>query len=345
MVGYAASADDNLRCDNITVTVLGEDDCFLGSAEEKKEIYIVDRSFSKVKKTLGKGENSSVGYLTIIKIAKLLHSEEIKHSCACRIRWRSSDMSYVEIEKSELIGSAWLPTPLFIDNCQEKCVNITPNIFDGTPKPLCASIVCDTLNLIIDHTDVALPHSFFNCMNSVFCSEKAKAVFMYILGGDVALLSDSIHLSGKFKRFLHRIDIQKQVIEPLSYFISLPSSHMGDYLSALVDAKKIYFSKVCEDFVEYIKSQSGWQSFCTLLSKRTSEFIDTLIDMSQIFVVSENINSISDIHYLTIYELQNAFAFFEARFALKTKVRHNRLRQRMLNKLSVPSKIGADITI
>lgn len=344
MVGYAASADAKLCCENITITVLGEDDCFLDSAEDKKEIYMVDRSFSKVEKVFGDDNISSVRYATIIKIAKLLHSEEIKHSCACRISWRSSDMSYVEIEKSELIDGVWLPAPLFIDNCQGKCVNITSNIFDGTPKPLCASIVCDTLNLIIAHTDLNLPHSFFNCMNCVFCSENAKTVFMYILGGDLALLPNNLSVSGDFKRFLHSLNIQKEVIEPLLCFISLPSSHNSDCLSTLVDAKREYFSKVCEDFVGCIKSQSGWQSFCGLLSKHTAGFSDKLINLSQIFVLSENINSISDIHYLTMYELQNAFAFFEARLSLKTTVRRNRLRQRILNK-SIPSQTGADITI
>ncbi len=339
MVGYATSLDDSCFCDDIIITVQKGDSFSLDHTGGENEIYSINRSFTKIAKLFPKDDSFCLSCSAFMKIAKLLHCEEIKYRCACRIYWRSSDLTYAEREKTEFLDSAWLPIPLCVDHYRGKCINITSQLFTNTPKPLGVSAVCEALNLIIAHTGLDLPHSFFNCINSVFCSEDIFFVFKNIFG-------DGISLSNvKFKQFFRRLNIQNEIIEPLSDFASLPTSHNDNCIGLLIDAKRQYFSNICDDFLKCIKLKSGWRSFCSLVSKHTDEFLYKLIDLSQIFVAAENVNSVNDINYLSLYELHSAFAFYEFRLSLKTNISRNRLRQRILNKQIIPSKIGADLNI
>ncbi|MBO5692262.1 MAG: hypothetical protein J6R96_10450, partial [Spirochaetaceae bacterium] len=80
----------------------------------------------------------------------------------------------------------------------------------------------------------------------------------------------------------------------------------------------------------------GIEWFLSSFIKHTETFSAHITDLSSVFVAAENINSISDVGYLTLYEIHSAFAFFEDRLNLKKTVRRNRTRQRILNKLNSP---------
>ncbi len=336
MTGYASSCDDKLCCDKIIVTAIKDGDCYFNQAEAKKEIYSVNRKFTKTERLFSEDGNFSVKSSALIKIAKLLHCEEIKNRCGCKVYWQSTDFSFIEKGKLEFVENAYFPTPLYIDNCRSLCINITSQIFEKTPKPLGASIVCEALNFIIAKTELKIPDSFFNCMNSVFCSEDVMLLLKYIFGDASSIKA--------FPRSLRRLNIQREILKPLSDFCSFSSSGNG-CLAFFIDAKREYVFKTCKSFTECINAQNGYSRFFALLSKHTSEFLDKLTDLAGIFISSENINSISDIHYLTIYELQSAFAFFEFRLSLKQKIIHHKLRQRILNKQSTPCFIDNEINI
>ena len=339
MVGYASSADDKLNCDEITVTVFPSGFFPHEHALSEFEVYSVNRDFTKVTKLKGISDAFSLPRRHFFKIAGLLHSEEIKNRCACRISWRTSPVSCAEKIKTELLQDVWFPAPVFVDHCETGCINITPLLFKDTPKPLEASMVCDVLNLLIVQTRLRLPHSFFNCMNSVYCSLDVLRVFVSLFGSDIPFSPDVASNLKRLNLKPPRLNVSEDILAPLSSLEFSSPSHSSTCLSLAIDAKRKYVSGLCSDFCRCIGTKDGWQTFLSALSHHAGDFSHTLTELAQVFVAGENISSISDIRYLTLYELYSAFAFFETRLSLKRMIAHSRLRQRILNRLKTPDFI------
>jgi len=333
MVGYASSCDDKHSCDEIAITVFLSEHFSCENEADRFEVYSVKRDFSKVRKLKGPDDGFSLPYQSFVRIARMLHSEEIKNTCACRVSWRSTDGIYIEKIKTEFLEDVYFPSPVYIDHCQDRCIDVTNAFFKDTPKPFGASMVCDALNFLIACTNLNIPHSFFNCMNSVYCSENVLGIVACIFP-DCDIFSrvglNDININSR------SIDIQKEIITPLESFVNLPSSHAVGSLGLATDAKRECISGVCKDLCRFIGTQGGLEKFLSSFSNHTEIFSDKLTNLSEVFVETENINSVSDVYYLTLYELFSAFAFYDIRLSLKTTVARNRLRQRILNKIKLP---------
>ena len=334
MTGYASSSDECKNCENIIITVSSSD--YFSSYES--EVYSVSRDFAVVKKLKGEGSEFAMPHKTFQKIARLLHGEEIKNCCACVISWQSSELSLAEKIKTELLEDVWFPAPIYLDHCTSGCVNVTSLFFDDTPKPLMTSIVCDALNLIIAHTTLDIGHSFFNCMNSLYCSAELIEILAYMFCGCDC---DSFEVLKNFKIKPRRVDIKKQILKPLSGLQFPLVTDTNNCVGIITNFKMEFISSVCKDLCRCIESKPDLKWFLSSFAKHTETFFSQLTDLSSIFVSAENINSISDVSYLTLYELHSAFSFFEDRLNLKKTVRHNRKRQRILNNLNSPLFLNA----
>ena len=328
MVGYAASADESGNCQKIIVTVLSGDG--FGS-----EVYAVSRDFKLVHSVDGVGA-FSVPYAEIAHIATLLHIEELRLSCACKIEWSFCEGYGTEILKTDLLDNAWLPLPLYNENCEVPCVNVTSVFFAHVPKPLEASLVCDMLNSLVLRSDLLVSHPFCSCHNSVFCSVDIIEPLMKLLGDECPFASPRLDVSSyKAKSKLNESD----VLSALSSCRFPSSSYDGNSLSFLIDAKRDCQRGIIDDFAHCIVNKSGWKAFALLFSEHISKMTDRLLSLSQSLVIAGNVDSAGDVMYLSFYELHNAFAFYDARLILKKTVRTSKKRQRILNGIDIPDYI------
>lgn len=328
MVGYAASADESGNCQKIIVTVLSDDG--FGS-----EVYAVSRDFKLVHSVDGVGA-FSVPYAEIAHIATLLHIEELRLSCACKIEWSFADGYGTEILKTDLLDNAWLPLPLYNENCEVPCVNVTSVFFAHAPKPLEASLVCDMLNSLMLRSSLLVSHPFYNCHNSVFCSVDIIAPLMKLLGDECPFASPRLDVgSYKAKSKLNESD----VLSALSSCRFPSSSYDGNSLSFLIDAKRDCQRGIIDDFAHCIMRKSGWEDFAPRFREHISKMTDRLLSLSQSLVIAGNVDSAPDVMYLSFYELHNAFAFYDARLILKKTVRTSKKRQLILNGIDIPDYI------
>jgi len=328
MVGYAASADESGNCQKIIVTVLSDDG--VGS-----EVYAVSRDFKLVHSVDGVG-SFSVPYAEIAHIATLLHIEELRLSCACMIEWSFFDGYGTEILKTELLDNAWLPLPLYNENCEVPCVNVTDVLFERVPKPLEASLVCDMLNSLVLRSSLLVSHPFCSCHNSVFCSVDIIAPLMKLLGDEHAFASPKLAV-GDYRA--QKLPSDSDVLSALSSCKFPASSYDGNSLCFLIDAKRDCQRGIINDFAHCIVNKSGWKAFALLFSEHISKMTDRLLSLSQSLVIAGNVDSAADVMYLSFYELHNAFAFYDTRLNLKKTVRTSKKRQRILNGIDIPDYI------
>ncbi len=337
MVGYAASADESGNSEKIIVTVLLAEDFSFKAGDHGREVYAVSRDFKLVHALEPRaGGRFSVPYGEILRIATLLHIEELRLSCACAVKWRYSEGYGTELLKTDLLDNAWLPLPLYNENCELPCVNITNVLFANAPKPLEASLVCDMLNFVVLRSALLVSHPFYNCHNSVFCSVDVIPLFMKLLGDEFPFASPRLDAgSYKAKGALRESD----VLSVLSTCNFPASAYDGNSLCFLIDAKRDCQRAIMNDFADCIVRKSGWEAFAALFSEHISKMTDRVLSLSQSLVIAGNVDSLSDVLYLSFYELHNAFAFYDTRLCLKKTVRTSKHRQRILNGIDIPDYI------
>ena len=328
MIGYAASSDESGNCQKIIVTVLCGDD-------SENEVYAVSRDFKLVHSVKGDG-TFPVPYAGLARIATLLHIQELALSCACKIKWQYSEGYGAEVLKTELSDGAWLPLPLYNENCKLPCVNVTDVFFAHTPKPLEASLVCDMLNFLVHRSSLLVAHPFFSCHNSVFCSVDIIAPLMKLLGDELGFASSRFDLgvckSGGEPR-------ERDVLAALDACKFPASSYDGNSLVFFIGAKRDCQRCIVNDFAHCIANKSGWKAFAARFREHISKMTDRLLSLSQSLVIAGSVDSLSDVLYLSLYELHNAFTFYDARLSLKKTVRTSRKRQRILNGIDIPDYI------
>lgn len=341
MIGYASSADESGSCDSIIVTVIFADDFALEDYGAGREVYRVSRSFKHASKISPPGDRSyNIPFNAIIGIATMLHVEELKFCCACRIAWKYSEIAGVEVIKTSFLEDVWLPLPMINEGCSADCINITSQLFPEVPKPLETSMVCDMMNILFLQSGITVAGPFYNCFNSVFCNADIAKPLMLLLGDSFPFSDEKLNFSEKLQTKGSKVKFtEAKVLQALSDYKIPKSVFEGNALSFAVGAKRECLRKLVGSFDGCIKRKSGWHAFWSLASAHINEFQERLLSLAQIFVIAENVNYISDISYLTLYELHSALAFYETRLTLKTDVRHSRQRQHILNSLKVPDII------
>lgn len=344
MIGYASSADKSGNCSKIIITVLDADDFAFEDYGCHKETYSVDRRLERVSKLEPDDGKINPPYMSLVKVAAMLITEELKCMRATRIRWNMHDGRKPMLVSASPLDGVWLPLPALNSKCEHPSVNITEYVFKSVPYPLEASLLCDVMNNLLLMCGIHASSPFCSCFNSVFCSTEIATVMTKLLGDEFMSLTQIKHPALQPAKKLKQAKASyKSVIKALENNGIPPACFDGNAHSFIVNLKRDCQKKTILEFASSIKRKSGYRSFFRDVAFCVAEAVMRITALAELFEVSGNLERATDIKYLTFYEAVEAFAFNESALSLKKTVRSSKLRQRDLNKMNIPLVVSADI--
>ncbi len=340
LVGYVETSNENPTFSCFTATVIFADDFSLENLGCGKEIYLVGRNGQGYEKIFSNTDESFPHYDLFSELSFVLKSEEAKHLCSCRVWWKLTNDERVEVLKTEITDSAWLPVEMLNSTDDGPFINVGGILFDSSPSPLEISSVCYALNLLAERLDFLPLHPFYNCINSIFCSVSIVSPLMKLLGDDFPFSHKPFEeYSFIYKRQTTGKISCKKIESALSVKDFPETMYKGNISDFITYAKREYIMRVYSSFSEAVRKKNKWSGFYREFKVHTNDFLEKILSVSNEFVVLKNVNSINDLKYFTLYELHSASVFYDERLSMHKSVRKARERVRVFNKFKIPDAV------
>ena len=348
MVGYISSADENGNCKNITVTLWNVDDFVLADYESEKEVYTIKRYSGEIVRSFPKTARKMPDMSVFEKLAGLLRANEFTEKTALELRWRSYGDNVVEIISSEPMGGVWFGVDIVNESSDSLFINVTELFFGKPPKPLEVSLVCDMLNLVAYASGIKMTAPFVRVHNSLFCTGELQIVLKKLFNADLFCfekmnsLKCVLESNGELKKISKIHFKPENVLKNLRASLTSNTLYEGNDIYFLVGTKRDCFLSLVKDLIMCIEKGYGLKRYGVLFTKHISDAMEKILSLGEILVIKEHIGRLSDIHYLDLYELTEAFAFNEKSLELKNTVRKSARRLRTVKDCTVPDYITVE---
>lgn len=347
MIGYVSSAGKDKSTYDPEITVIYADDFYDGCDLGPKQVYTYNRiseKFLKVTDTADVYEEISYGQL--LGIIELLKLKETESNMAVKIRWANNYRLGPVLLGCEYLDRVWFPYPVITLGCKRPCINITGAIYERPASTLETSFLCDVLNMLFALCEIKISSPFYGLWGSVFISADALRLIYEIYHEEIFFAKEKGDSLEAIRLLLENEKASSHSISDICDFFKNHTYEEREYSgtkhSFAINIKRSCTGKICELIRGSLQGEISFGELVAKLSETVSDHVQRFITLSELFVLTGNLERAGDIRHLTLYELMSAFAFSEK--AMKLKSTQNKARARMthINKTKIPCIIYPD---